>query len=76
MTRIAINDLNQSKALDTKALAKVRGGIGWGYKAPHKSWSGPISSVTKNLTNINTQLNIAVLSKDVFQANSNTVNQF
>jgi len=76
MTRIAINDLNASKALDSKALAKVRGGMGWGYKGYRKSWSGPVSSVTKNLTNINTQLNIAVLSKDVFQANSNAVTQF
>jgi len=76
MTRIAINDLNTSKALDTKALANIRGGIGWGYKGYRKSWAGPVTSITKDLTNINTQLNIAVLSKDVFQANSNTVTQF
>jgi len=76
MTHIAINDLTQTKALDAKALTKVRGGIGLGHLYPRKGWFGPVKSITKDLTNINTQLNIAVLSEGVFQANSNSVSQF
>ncbi|MFC6672950.1 hypothetical protein [Marinobacterium aestuariivivens] len=75
---IAINDLHESKTLDSQALAGVRGGYAFnpGYLMPKPGWFGPVSSNTKQLTNSNTQLNIAVLSQDVFQTNSNTVLQF
>ncbi|WP_020682750.1 hypothetical protein [Marinobacterium rhizophilum] len=75
MTHIAINDLNENKALDNQALAKIRGGFSWGYQQGVKNWFGPVNSSIKELTNINTQLNIAVLSQGVFQNNSNFVSQ-
>jgi len=76
MTHISINDLNESKVLDTQALAKIRGGISWSYQQGVKNWLGPVNTSIKELTNINTQLNIAVLSQGVFQNNSNSVAQF
>lgn len=75
MTHIAINDLHESKELDTKAMNRVRGGFTWGYQGGVKNWLGPVSTNIKELTNINTQLNIAVLSEGVFQSNANSVVQ-
>jgi hypothetical protein len=74
---ISIRDLHESKTLDNRALASVRGGYGFnpGYPMHKPAWFGPVSSSLKSLTNINTQLNIAVLSQDVFQGNSNFVSQ-
>ncbi len=71
MTTLTICDLNESKELDTRALTAIRGGFAYkpGFFAPN------FTSI-KTLTNHNTQLNIAVLSKDILQANSNTVTQF
>ncbi len=66
---IAINDLHESKTLDSKALASVRGGFR--YK-PH---FGPSYTNITNLTNISDQLNIAVGSVGVMQGNSNSVSQ-
>ena len=76
MTKIAINDLLESKDLDTKAMNRVRGGFNWGYQGGVDNWLGPVSTSIKDLTNINTQLNIAVLSEGVFQSNANSVAQF
>lgn len=75
MSKLTITDLHDSKELDTKAMNLVRGGFTWGYQGGVKHWFGPVSTSIKDLTNINTQLNIAVLSKDVFQANANSVIQ-
>ena len=76
MTKLTITDLHASQELDTKAMNSVRGGFHWGYDDGAKHWFGPVSTSIKDLTNINTQLNIAVLSQDVFQSNSNAVTQF
>lgn len=76
MTKLTITDLHASNELDTRAMKSVRGGFSWGYGGDAKHWLGPVSSSIKDLTNINTQLNIAVLSENVFQSNSNAVTQF
>lgn len=67
---IAVNDLHESKTLDTKALARVRGGFM--YTPAH---FGPSFTNIKELTNISEQLNIAVGSVGVLQGNSNSVSQ-
>ncbi|WP_020682753.1 hypothetical protein [Marinobacterium rhizophilum] len=74
---ISICDLHESKTLDNRALASVRGGYAFnpGYLMPKPAWFGPVSTSIKQLTNVNTQLNIAVLSQDIFQGNSNVVSQ-
>jgi len=66
---IAINDLLESKTLDTKALARVRGGF------MYKPAFGPSFTSIKSLDNFSEQLNIAVGSAGVFQGNSNSVSQ-
>ncbi len=66
---LAINDLHESKTLDTKALARVRGGF------MYRPAFGPSYTSIKNLTNISDQLNIAVGSAGVMQGNSNSVSQ-
>jgi len=75
MTKLTITDLHASKELDTKAMNRVRGGFAWGYNGGAQHWLGPVSTSLKDLTNINTQINIAVLSEGVFQGNSNSVFQ-
>jgi len=74
MTTLTVTDLHASKELDTRAMNRVRGGHTWGYNGA-RYWPGPVSTSIKELNNINTQLNIAVLSKDVFQSNTNSVVQ-
>jgi hypothetical protein len=74
---ISICDLHESKELDSRALNRIRGGFAFnpGYLMPKPAWYGPVSTTIKELTNVNTQLNIAVLSNDIFQGNSNFVSQ-
>jgi len=78
MTILTITDLNESKELDTRALTAIRGGFAYqpDYYLRKPAYFGGSSTDIKTLFNDNTQLNIAVLSKDIFQANSNTVSQF
>ncbi len=77
MTTLTIRDLNESKELDTRALTAIRGGFAYQpYYMSKPAYFGRGSTSIKTLTNNNTQLNIAVLSKDILQANSNTVTQF
>lgn len=71
---LVINDLQTSHELDSNAMTRVRGGFHWSYQPKH--WLGPVNTSIKELTNVNTQLNIAVLSQGVFQNNSNSVAQF
>ncbi|MFC6673510.1 hypothetical protein [Marinobacterium aestuariivivens] len=67
---IAINDLHESKTLDTQALARVRGGYMY-----RPAYFGTSFTNIKELTNISEQLNIAVGSAGVSQGNFNTVSQ-
>jgi len=92
MTTLIINDLQESTVLDSNAMAGVRGGYtamanslvttmgpakgpGKGLKM-HKPLGFPTTLVRKDLTNISEQLNIAVGSAGVMQANSNSVSQY
>jgi len=81
---IIINDLQTNTVMDSKEMAGVRGGMGLAatqkmtilpYPYKHKKPGYPTHVVHKSLTNISEQLNIAVGSFNVMQANSNTVTQ-
>ena len=67
---IAINDLHESKTLDSKALTRVRGGYMY-----QPSYFGASFTNIKQLTNISEQLNIAVGSAGDSQSNFNAVSQ-
>jgi len=82
---IIINDLQTNSVMDTKEMAGVRGGMGMvplkrvplGPLLPHKPKKPgyPTHIVHQSLFNKSSQLNIAVGSFNVVQANSNSVTQ-
>jgi len=80
---IIIDDLQTNTVLDSNKMAGVRGGMGapqqflpYHPKKPGYGLGYPTHLVRKDLTNISEQLNIAVGSANVIQANSNSVSQY